>query len=104
MPPNIASVFAALGDETRLIIVSKLQDGSEQSISKLTEGLSLTRQGVSRHLNVLETAGILKCQRIGREARYSLEVATLSRAQNYLQQASKQWDEAIVRLRQHLGS
>ena len=98
----MAPVFAALGDETRLVIVSKLQDGSELSISKLTEGLSLTRQGVSRHLTVLEKAGLLKCQRVGREARYSLEIEAMMRVQNYLQQASKQWDDAIMRLTQHL--
>lgn len=87
----MAAVFAALGDDTRLVIVSKLQDGSDRSLSKLTEGLSLTRQGVSRHLRVLEKAKLVRRRRVGRETRYQLEVEALSRARDYLAGASSQW-------------
>ena len=86
----MAAVFAALGDDTRLVIVSKLQDGSDRSISKLTEGLSLTRQGVSRHLRVLEKARLVRRRRVGRETRCQLEVEALSRARDYLARASSQ--------------
>jgi len=99
--PNIAEVFSALGDETRLTIVSKLQNGSDHSISKLTQGLPLTRQGVSRHLRVLEDAKLIRSQRIGRETRYHLNVEALHRAQDYLARAA-QWDDAITRLTTHL--
>ena len=78
----MAAVFAALGDDTRLVIVSKLQDGSDRSISKLAEGLSLTRQGVSRRLRVLEKARLVRRRRVGRETRYQLEVEALSRARD----------------------
>ena len=87
----MAAVFAALGDDTRLVIVSKLQDGSDRSVSNLTEGLSLTRQGVSRHLRVLEKARLVRRRRVGRETRYQLEVEALSRARDYLARASSQW-------------
>ena len=100
----MAAVFAALGDDTRLVIVSKLQDGSDRSISKLTEGLSLTRQGVSRHLRVLEKARLVRRRRVGRETRYQLEVEALSRARDYLARASSQWDHTIDRLAKHLES
>ena len=100
----MASVFAALGDDTRLVIVSKLQDGSDLSISKLTEGLSLTRQGVSRHLRVLENARLVRRRRVGRETRYQLEVEALNRAGDYLARASSQWDQTIDRLAKHLES
>ena len=98
----MAAVFAALGDDTRLIIVSRLQDGSDLSLSALTHGFSLTRQGVSRHLAVLEKARLVRSRRVGRETRYALEVEALNRAKDYLARASAQWDDAIGRLQQHL--
>jgi len=99
---DMAAVFAALGDDTRLAIVSRLQDGTGQSITSLTQSFSLTRQGVSRHLHVLEGAGLVRCHRVGREARYHLETEALNRAQTYLARASAQWDDAINRLAKHL--
>ena len=99
----MAVIFAALGDDTRLMIISKLQDGSDHSISKLTQGLSLTRQGVSRHLLVLEKANLVHRHHVGRETRYHLEVETLSQAKDYLARASAQWDDAMDRLSRHLG-
>ncbi|MEX0644161.1 MAG: metalloregulator ArsR/SmtB family transcription factor [Parvularculaceae bacterium] len=98
----MAVVFAALGDDTRLVIISKLQDGSEHSISNLTRGLSLTRQGVSRHLAVLEEAKLVRRHRVGRETRYHFEVEVLNQARDYLAHASAQWDDAIKRLTKHL--
>ena len=101
---EMAAVFAALGDDTRLVIVSRLQDGSDRSLSKLAEGLSLTRQGVSRHLHVLEKASLVRHRRVGRETRYQLDVEALSRARDYLAHASAQWDRAMDRLAKHLES
>lgn len=98
----MAAVFAALGDDTRLMIVAKLKDGSDQSLSKLTHGASLTRQGVSRHLRVLEDARLVRSRRVGRETHYRLDVETLNRARDYLKRASEQWDDAIGRLAEHL--
>lgn len=102
LAPDMAAVFAALGDDTRLVIISKLQDGADHSISKLTEGLSLTRQGVSRHLCVLEEARLVRRHRVGRETRYHLEVEALDKARDYLARVSAQWDDAIERLTKHL--
>jgi len=94
-----APVFAALGDATRLSLLNRLCDGQPRSISELTAGTKLTRQGVTKHLGVLERAKLVKHERIGRETRYAVEPATLTRARDYLDRASRQWDEAIARLR-----
>ena len=94
-----APVFAALGNETRLRLVTRLGDGASQSITELTSGLDLTRQGVTKHLRILEEAGMVTCRREGREARYTLRPAPIARARDYLTRASAQWDEAIERLR-----
>ncbi len=63
-----ASVFAALGDETRLSLVVQLSGGEPQSIAKLAEGSRLTRQAITKHLRVLEGAGVVHSTRSGRES------------------------------------
>jgi len=94
-----APVFAALGDMTRLELVSRLSDGKQHSIVQLAEGLDLTRQGVTKHLQVLKQAGVVSCKRIGRESRFTIRPASITKARDYLTRASAQWDEAIERLR-----
>ena len=92
-------IFAALGDATRLELVSRLNHGQPRSIVQLTDGLGLTRQGVTKHLRVLEQAGIVICNRSGRESRFVLRQEPIAEVQDYLAQVSEQWDEAIARLK-----
>lgn len=94
-----APVFAALGCVTRLDLISRLSDGGEHSITALTDGLDLTRQAVTKHLRVLQDAGIVDRQRIGRESRFTIRPGPLADARDYLTRVSAQWDEAIRRLR-----
>lgn len=95
-----ARVFAALGDRTRLELVARLTRFGDRSIAQLTAGLDLTRQAVSKHLSVLEDAGVVSRQRVGRESRFTIQRCTLTSAGEYLAQASAQWDETIGRLRE----
>lgn len=94
-----APVFAALGDATRLQLVARLSDRKPRSIVQLTDGLDLTRQGVTKHLRVLRQAGLVSCERIGRESRFTIQPDSIARARDYLVRASAQWDDAIERLR-----
>ena len=94
-----ASVFAALGDETRLTVLARLTKGEPQSIARLTEGTSLTRQAVTKHLHVLAEAGLLRNVRVGRENLFALDPRTLARARDYLDSVSRQWDDALARLK-----
>jgi DNA-binding transcriptional ArsR family regulator len=94
-----AAVFAALGDATRLELLARLSDGQQQSIVQLTDGLHLTRQGVTKHLNVLKEAGVVSCERVGRESRFAIRPGPIAEAREYLARASAQWDDAIERLR-----
>ena len=94
-----AAVFAALGDETRLSVLTKLAKGERQSIARLTEGTQLTRQAISKHLRVLEGAGIVTSIRKGRESHYALEPKPLADVRDYLAQVSEQWDQALARLK-----
>ncbi len=94
-----APVFAALGDVTRLELVSRLSDGEQHSITELSEGFDLTRQAVTKHLQVLREAGLVSRQRIGRESRFAMRSGPINDARDYLVRVSDQWDESIVRLR-----
>jgi DNA-binding transcriptional ArsR family regulator len=94
-----APVFAALGDETRLALVARLSSGAPRSIAQLTEGSELTRQAITKHLRVLEGAGLVHCSRHGRESRYELDPRSLESARRFLEEVSAQWDQALARLK-----
>ena len=94
-----ASIFAALGDETRLAMLAKLANGEPQSISRLTEGIDLTRQAVTKHLRVLEDAGMVRSTRVGRKSHFSLRPKPLESVRDYLDTVSRQWDDALARLK-----
>jgi len=94
-----APVFAALGDETRLQLVSRLCGGGPASIARLTSGSRVTRQAITKHLRVLEGAGLVRGVRRGRERIWELEAARLSDARQWLDEISKRWDDALERLR-----
>ena len=81
-------VMAALGDQTRLSMISKLTNGKRQSISHLTAGTNLTRQAVTKHLHVLENAGIVRSIRVGRENQFKLEPKPIDDVREYLEYVS----------------
>ena len=96
---NRAPLFAALGDETRLLLVAKLCSGQSYSISQLTKGAKLTRQAVTKHLRVLEEVGIVNSVRAGRENRFELDPKPIKEMTDYLGFVSQQWDQALSRLK-----
>jgi DNA-binding transcriptional ArsR family regulator len=94
-----AVLFAALGDATRLALVMKLSGGEPQSISQLTRGSTLTRQAITKHLRVLEGAGLVRSVHAGRESRFEFDPEPISDLREYLDLVSEQWDRALGRLK-----
>lgn len=96
-----APLFAALGDETRLRLLTRLAGDGPMSITRLTAeaGADVTRQAVSKHLRVMEGAGLVIESRRGRESVWQLQPRRLDDARTYLDQISEQWDAAIDRLK-----
>ena len=94
-----AAVFAALGDETRLGLVGALSAGEARSIAQLTGGTRLTRQAVTKHLRVLEGAGIVRSVRQGRESLFSFDPEPVREMQEYLGKILQHWDEVLARLK-----
>ncbi len=83
-------------------MLTRLCDGEPQSISRLTAGTNLSRQAVAKHLRVLANAGVVRNMRSGRESLFELEPGSIEEVRNYLDQVSKQWDDALARLKSHV--
>lgn len=96
---DAAPVFAALGDRTRLALVTKLSDGMPRSIALLCADAEMTRQAVTKHLRVLEDAGLVHSVRTGRESQFELRPESIVQMREYLDEVSRQWDDALARLR-----
>lgn len=94
-----APIFAALGDRTRLALLGKLADGQARSISVLSLDTDLTRQAITKHLHVLQDAGLVASSRVGRESRFAARRETLDEARAYLDRVSAQWDDVLGRLK-----
>jgi DNA-binding transcriptional ArsR family regulator len=92
-------VFAALGDPVRLELVTKLGSGRPHSIAQLTTGSKLTRQAITKHLRVLEDAGIVHGVRAGRENRFEFDPQPMEEVKTYLELVSEQWDQTLARLK-----
>lgn len=93
-----APLFAALGDETRLKLVSRLCADGPLSIVRLSEGTDVTRQAITKHLRALADAGLVHDTRKGRERIWELRPKRLEKARDHLDEISRQWDAALSRL------
>lgn len=96
---NSVQVFAALGDRTRLELVARLSATGPLSITRLTAGADVTRQAITKHLNILAGAGLVRDIRVGRERLWEVETRQLEEARRCLDRISGQWDEALQRLK-----
>jgi DNA-binding transcriptional ArsR family regulator len=94
-----AGVFAALADETRLGLITALAGGERRSIAQLTGGTRLTRQAVTKHLRVLEAAGLVRSVRTGRENVFEFDPSAVHDLREYLGRLSERSDPALARLK-----
>lgn len=98
--PAVADVFFALGDETRLSVLTRLGAGEPLSATALSGGANVTRQAIAKHLRVLEGAGLVTHEKRGREVLYAIDARRLDEARAFLDAVSAGWDRAIDRLRE----
>jgi len=88
-----------LGDENRLRLLAHLAGGEPLSISRLTAGSGISRQGITKHLRVLAGAGLVRSSRRGKESLWQLERRRLEEARRSLDQIAVQWDVALNKLK-----
>lgn len=98
-PKTRARVFAALGDRTRLKLVARLCAGEPCSITQLADDSKLTRQAITKHLRVLERAGIVRSAHAGRERLFEFDPEPMKGLAEYLESVSAQWDKTLSRLK-----
>jgi DNA-binding transcriptional ArsR family regulator len=99
-----APIFSALGDETRLRLIALLCAGGALSITQLTASTDISRQAVTKHLQVLADAGLVRDLKHGRERLWEFEVTRLDEARRSLETITQQWDRALARLKASLES
>jgi DNA-binding transcriptional ArsR family regulator len=94
-----APVFAALGDPVRIALIARLSTGGPMSIARLTDGTDVTRQAITKHLDVLADAGLVRDARRGRERIWELAPERLDVARRFLDQVGERWDAALDRFK-----
>lgn len=97
-----APLFDALGDPNRLRIIVRLCDLGPSSTLQLTSVIPVTRQAVSKHLQLLESVGLVTSSKRGRERVWTVRTAPLAQASDYLTALSRRWDAAVDRLRAYV--
>jgi len=96
------TVFEAVSDPTRRQILERLRDAGPLSLSEIAEPLPMTRQAVTKHLNLLCDAGLVKVRWAGRVRLHALDPGPLKEVDAWLEPYSAFWDEALARLERHL--
>ena len=95
-------MFAALGDELRLRLVARLCEQGPLSITKLADDVDVTRQAVTKHLDILEQASLIDRQLRGRERLHTLRADPLRLVSEWLGPYEAEWDARLARLRSHV--
>lgn len=91
-------VWSAIGDPTRRRMIDLLLQGDATTATALSEQLPVTRQAVSKHLKVLDDAGLVHSTAAGRERRYRVDDAQLRRAASQLAEVGSSWDRRLSRI------
>ena len=94
-----APLFAALGDETRLQMLMRLAASGPESIAQMSAKSHVSRQAITKHLQVLEEAGFVVGERRGRERIWRIRPRRFAQVHAHLERISKQWDDALGRLK-----
>jgi DNA-binding transcriptional ArsR family regulator len=97
--PAAATIFAALGDPVRLAIVARLCGDGPLPTIQLKQGTRLSRQAVTKHLQILEHVGLVRSDRVGRDRSWRIEEGQLAKTGAYLEQISALWEARLERLR-----
>lgn len=98
-PDEPDRLWAALGDPMRIRLLDLLLEQGEATASTLSAALPITRQGVSKHLAVLEREGLVTAHRRGREVRYAVREERLGQAHAALARIAARWDTRLTAIK-----
>ncbi len=97
-----SSVFAALADPTRRTLLTQLAESSPRTATQLAREHVITRQGILKHLRILEESGLVAAYQQGREKRYVLTPEPLDEVNQWIAAISAKWDERLLRLKEYV--
>jgi len=97
-----APIFAALADPTRRSLLLNLAENSPKTASQLAEEYPITRQGILKHLNILDDAGLVTVYQEGREKRYTLTLEPLSELDQFIEELNAKWHNRLLQLKAFL--
>ena len=98
----MVDVFHAVADPTRRLILNSLREKGPLSVKALSSRLPISRQAVTKHLDILEAAGLVAKAMRGRERIHQLRVEPLRTLEDWLTPYAAAWDERLARLKTHL--
>jgi predicted ArsR family transcriptional regulator len=88
----------------RLRLIAALCAGGTMSITQLTSGTDITRQAITKHLDVLAAAGLVRHVKVGRERLWQFEPSQMAEARRSLDEIAQQWDHALAKLKRAVES
>lgn len=100
---GVEAIFAAVADPTRRVLLERLRATGPLSITDLSADLPMTRQAVTKHLEVLRSSGLIRAHRSGRERLHEIDPRPLRAIDDWLRPYAEAWDERLAALRRHLG-
>ncbi len=99
---NEAAVFQALADSVRRSLLINLAEHSPKTATQLAAEYPITRQGILKHLTILEDAGLVAIHQVGREKRYTLTPEPLGELEQFIKELGAKWDQRLLRLKDML--
>lgn len=96
------SVFEVLADPTRRDILDRLRAEGPLSVTEVAEPLRMTRQGATKHLDLLVDSGLVRVRRDGRHRMHALDPRPLAAIQDWLAPYAAEWDRRLERLEDYL--
>jgi len=100
---DLSTIFAALADPTRRAILARLSEG-DAPVKELAEPFDLSGPAITKHLKVLERAGLISRSREGQQRPCRLEPRALAPAADWIEQYRAMWEERFDRLESYLKS
>jgi len=100
----VAQLFRALGDPTRLKMVQRLSSGEGHTITTLSRGLPLSRQGARKHLQILADAKVVRLEPQGRNTTVHLDISGLETGRAFITELERIWDTRLEKLRRIVES
>lgn len=95
----VVELFRALGDPSRLEMVRRLSTGESHTLTSLSQGLEITRQGARKHLQILSDANVIILEPKGRDTGVRLDRDTLEAGRAFIAELEHRWDKRLEALR-----